>query len=521
VNKKFIIASVAALILAGTTVVGFRGWNSSDKEIDELKAKLSELQRRDKQSAVLYSVSKQMEEIAYEQKKISDEQREEAEEQTQVANEMRQRSEEERQNAIIAQNNALASERKALDAYDMAEQQRLEAEANRRTAEALSYLALGRSLGALAITQFRAGNQEIGDLLSYASYVYTDRYHGDLYYPEIYQALSQSSQSMVDWSRHSDAVYNLEFMSQSDNQLVSVSSYGEIFSHEVNGNQLKTTTLFKDKNFDFRDVTIVPNTNTIYAISRNGSLYVKSGKDVKILEMPLVRPFNLHLCKDRKTMFVIGEYNIAKLDLATNTIVGTKNMDFKLVMAARINQLLVLFDDKGRMHIVKDLKDIETRKVPVTGQVTAYVASNDSSLQAYGMKDGTIYLFDQKGNIRKLVGHRSRVSKIRIHENRLFSSSYDGTINLWITNSDKVEPITLFSSSNWILYFNFDRSKNYLWLSDQKGNLSEVLISIPLMVDRIKHKLKRDFTQTEWNYYIGEKIPYESFLSKKGKEAKQ
>ena len=179
-NKKFIIASVAALILAGTTVVGFRGWNSSDKEIDELKAKLSELQRRDKQSAVLYSVSKQMEEIAYEQKRISDEQREEAEEQTQVANEMRQRSEEERQNAIIAQNNALASERKALDAYDMAEQQRLEAEANRRTAEALSYLALGRSLGALAITQFRAGNQEIGDLLSYASYVYTDRYHGDL-----------------------------------------------------------------------------------------------------------------------------------------------------------------------------------------------------------------------------------------------------------------------------------------------------------------------------------------------------
>ena len=492
-NKKFIIASVAALILAGTTVVGFRGWNSSDKEIDELKAKLSELQRRDKQSAVLYSVSKQMEEIAYEQKKISDEQREEAEEQTQVANEMRQRSEEERQNAIIAQNNALASERKALDAYDMAEQQRLEAEANRRTAEALSYLALGRSLGALAITQFRAGNQEIGDLLSYASYVYTDRYHGDLYYPEIYQALSQSSQSMVDWSRHSDAVYNLEFMSQSDKQLVSVSS----------------------------DVTIVPNTNTIYAISRNGSLYVKSGKDVKILEMPLVRPFNLHLCKDRKTMFVIGEYNIAKLDLATNTIVGTKNMDFKLVMAARINQLLVLFDDKGRMHIVKDLKDIETRKVPVTGQVTAYVASNDSSLQAYGMKDGTIYLFDQKGNIRKLVGHRSRVSKIRIHENRLFSSSYDGTINLWITNSDKVEPITLFSSSNWILYFNFDRSKNYLWLSDQKGNLSEVLISIPLMVERIKHKLKRDFTQTEWNYYIGEKIPYESFLSEKGKEAKQ
>ena len=462
-----------------------------------------------------------MEEIAYEQKKISDEQREEAEEQTKVANEMRQRSEEERQNAIIAQNNAMASERHALDAYEMAERQREQAEANRRTAETLSYLALGRSLGALAITQFRAGNQEIGNMLSYASYVYTDRYHGDLYYPEIYQALSQASQNKIEWNRHSDAVYNLEFMPKSDNQLVSISSYGEIFSHEINGNQLKTTTLFKDKDFDFRDVTTTPNTNNIYAISRNGFLYVKSGKDVKMIEVPLVRPFKLHLCKDGKHMLLIGEYNMAEFDLTTNAIVATKDLNFKVILTARMDQQPVLFDDKGRMHIVKDLKNIETRKVPVTGQVTAFTSSNNSSLQVYGMKDGTIYLFDQVGNVRKLVGHRSRVSTIRLHENRLFSSSYDGTINLWITNTDKVEPITLFSSNNLILYFNFDRSKTYLWLSDQKGNLSEVLISIPMMVDRIKHKLKRDFTQTEWNYYIGEKIPYESFLSNKGKEAKR
>ena len=519
-DKKVIITSVAALILAGTTVVGLKGWNSSDKEIDELKAQLSDLQRRDKQSAVLQSVSKQMEEIAYEQKKISDEQREEAEEQTQVANEMRQRSEEERQNAIIAQQNAVASERKALDAYDIAEHQRMVAEDARRTAEALSYLALGRSLGALALTQFRAGNQEVGDLLSYASYLYTERYHGDMYYPEIYQALSQSSQSKNEWNRHSDAIYNLEFMPKSDDQLVSVSSYGEILYHEVNGNQLKTTTLFKDKNFDFRDVYINPNDNTIYAISRNGFLYIKNGKNVKMIEVPLVRPFKIQLCLDERYLLLIGENNLAKFDQTTHTIVATKDLDFKVVLAVSFENMPSLFDDKGRMHIVKDINKIETRKNPISGQITAF-ASNDSGLQAYGMKDGTIYLFDKNGNYRKLVGHRSRVSRIRINENRLFSSSYDGTINLWITNSDKVEPITLFTSNSWILYFNYDRSKNYLWLGDQKGNMSQVLISVPMMVERIKHKLKRDFTQTEWNYYIGEKIPYESFLSNKGKEAKR
>ena len=338
------------------------GWDSSNKEIDELKGQLADLQRQGKRSDVLSSISKQMEEIAYEQRKISDEQREEAIQQTEVANQMRQRSEEERHNAIIAQQNALASEKRALEAYELAEQQREAAEEARDTAETLSYLALGRSLGALALTQFRAGNQEIGDLLSYAAYLYTDRYNGDVYYPTIYQALSQSSHSQMEWNRHNDAVYNLEFMPNSDKQLVSVSSYGEIFYNEVNGTQLKTTPLFNNKNYDFRDVYIIPTNGSIYAISRNNFLYIKNGKDVKQLELPLVRPFKIQLCHDGKHLLLIGEYNLAELDQTTNTIVEIKNLDYKVVLASRLDNAPLLFDDKGRMHVVRSLKNIETYK---------------------------------------------------------------------------------------------------------------------------------------------------------------
>ena len=520
-NKKIIITATIGLILAGTTVFGLIGWNSSNNEIDELKAQLSDLQRQEKRSAVLRSVSKQMEDIAYEQKKISDEQREEAVEQTKVANEMRQRSEIERQNAIIAQQQALESERMAINAYDMAESQRQVAEENRRTAESLSYLALGRSLGALALTQFRAGNQEIGDLLSYASYLYTERYHGDVYYPTIYQALAQSSKSQNEWTPHYGGIPNIEFMGKSDKQLVTVSTYGEVFFHELTGNKLKTTVLFKNKNYDFRDVYVNPSNDGIYAISRNGYLFIKVGNNVNMLELPtLVKPFKLQLCHDERYLLLIGENSVAELDLNTNTVVATKDLGFKVVLTARANHCPLLFDDKGFMHTVVSLQKIDSQKIPVTGQVTAFATSNNAGLQAYGMKDGTIHLFDKKGGARRLVGHRSRVSKLKIDGNRIFSSSYDGTINLWIATSEKVEPITLITNNAWILYFTFDRSKNYLWYGDQNGNLSETLISVPMMVQRIKSKLKRDFTQNEWNYYIGEKIPYESFISK-GKEAKQ
>jgi hypothetical protein len=34
------------------------------------------------------------------------------------------------------------------------------------------------------------------------------------------------------------------------------------------------------------------------------------------------------------------------------------------------------------------------------------------------------------------------------------------------------------------------------------------------MVEQVKKKLKRDLTSEEWNYFIGQSVPFESFLMK-------
>ena len=78
--------------------------------------------------------------------------------------------------------------------------------------------------------------------------------------------------------------------------------------------------------------------------------------------------------------------------------------------------------------------------------------------------------------------------------------------------------MTLIETNNWIMHFNFDSTKNSFWMGDIKGNLTAVNISIPLMVDAIKKKLKRNMTQEEWNYFIGQNVPYETFVDTKGKE---
>lgn len=519
-SKRDITLGVIGVLLAGTTVTGLIGWSMSSRRVAELESQIEVLLKKEKQSAVDRSISAQMEEIANQQKEISDEKREEALQQTRVANELRRRSDIERQNALEAERNALASEKKALEASaiaenerQIAEHQRVQAELAKRTTDTLSYISLGRSLGSLSVNQYRVGNHDLAALLCYASYLYTNRYHGDLFYPTVFLALSLSSQSTNEWRRHSGALMDMDFSSTKKDQLVTVSNYGEIMLHVKDGEHLKTTMLFNDKNYDFRDVYIHPTTGNIYAISRTGHLFVKREKQQTIIPLEkIVHPMSISEIEE-KYLLIIGEHDIALFDISSNSVVNTRHLDCRITCVSRTEYRPLLFDNNGYMYKINTIDDIQKKKIPVPGVVTAYADSKNTKYQAYGMSDGTIFLRDNKGKNTRLVGHRSRISRVRINGYRLFSASYDGTVNLWITDSEKPEPMTLFTDRNWLMNFTFDKSKNHLWVGDQNGKLAVALISVSQLADNVKKKLKRNFTREEWNYYIGKKVPYEKFIN--------
>ena len=514
------------MLLAGLAAYGFYGWNSERQTVKELEAQIKELKLQEMRSTVDRSVSAQMEEIANEQREISDEKREEALRQTRVANEMRLRSEVERQNALEAERNAVASEKKALEASEvaenqrlMAEHQRIQAEFSKRKADTLSYIALGRSLGSISTIQAQAGNDEMANILSYASYFYTSRYGGDIYYPAILQSLMQMSKSMTSWTEHTGAIMNIEFMHGQNNRLISVSNYGEVIISERQGNRLDAKTLFNDNKYDFRDVDSEDD-GTILAVSRTGHLVAigNDHKTIKILELNGIgHPMRLHRLRDNVIM-VVGEDGLAHVDQKRMIVRSAHPLPFKVINSARKNDEIVLFDDMGMMHRVIGFDQFDSMKVPVPGKVTAYYNSREMGIEAYGMSDGTIWTVDQKGNVHKLLGHLSRISKINIIDRLLYSSSYDGSVKLWVPTNEKVEPMTLVETSNWIMHFDFDSTRKTFWMGDVKGNLTAVNISVPQMVDVIRNKIKRNLTTEEWNYYIGQDVPYENFIDTQGKE---
>ena len=239
------------LLLAVAAAMYIR--HTDEKRINELGSQISELKEQVKLSSVDRRVSKQMEQIAYGQEILAEERSKEAIRQSEIAQERTFRSEAERKKAIEAQGEAEMSAQEAKNAYQMAEQQRVEADEQRRQAEhaklvadTLNYISLGRNLGAQSYSVYQAGDTELGNMLAYASYLYTNDYGGDLFIPAVFQALTQSAGGRRNFGVHNGSV-SCTKISPKDNHLLTTSTYGEIFSHDIQGTQLHSNRLMSDR----------------------------------------------------------------------------------------------------------------------------------------------------------------------------------------------------------------------------------------------------------------------------------
>ena len=208
---------------------------------------------------------------------------------------------------------------------------------------------------------------------------------------------------------------------------------------------------------------------------------------------------------------------MVKFDVDANTlkVIKTLPLNFECRIAGNDASHVYLFGVKGGMYSVDfQLSKVTSEKLPFSQPVTTCNFNIENGDKAFGTSDGTIYYFEPSGQMHRLVGHRSRISRVKFENDLLFSTSYDGTVKFWNTSYDKIEPITVMNTNQWIGTFTVSKDKEHIWTGDQNGNLNYTTISVELMADKVLANLKRNFTQEEWEYYIGNQIPFETFINK-------
>lgn len=541
IGKNFARNVVGAILLASLVLVSILYVRVSGERHD-LQRQVRRLTTQEDNSSVVKRISEQMEEIAYQQKDIAEKQREEAVVQSDLAIRMRHQAEMER-------GLALQAEKEALESYQVAQEQRAlaidkqqQAEYASRVADTLSYIALGRSLSSLSSNQYQAGKRDLAALLAYSSWNFTSRYRGDVYLPSIFNALSESSHHATEWAVHKGGITRI-IASNDPSGMISVSRYGEIIRWTYKNGMMNHLMVFFDRNCNFSDVYLDESDN-IVAISRDGQLIVvhpngeasnmrltgeafhrilpTSGQRLLVFDKNSISTlalFNKLSAVQQQQRFLELRESVKKkkkkdkkINIAPYYVEKVRSLGFNIAGCGMRHDKIFLYGTQGEASMLQG-EEITTLSPWTNGIVTSYAYSDHFGLTALGCEDGMIHIFNRNGQkVRTLVGHRSRVSQLDFKESYLFSSSYDNTLNLWNLKNSGQDALTVRVLPSWIYCF-LNNDQEALWVGDESGTLTRVVISPDKMAEMIHAKLEREFTHDEWTYYMGSNTPYQQFIN--------
>lgn len=474
-----------------------------------LESELEEARKRAEDAVLIRSVSRQMEEIAYQQKELSDRQRRRAELQAQENYRMKLRVEEEWKRAVTAQEEAEKAYEMAESQRRLAEERRLQAEMSKRKADTLTYLTLGRSLGTTAATLFRTGNPETATLLAYASWTFVKRYGGDRFTPSVYNAMTLVSGQPYVWKYHRGGIGAVVW--KNTGAFYSVGRYGEVMEWTVGtGGKHGTRTLMSDPQRDFRDAYLADN-GLLYALSYGGEILAFSddkeeqcrtlGKRKCVSLLPMggdlwTLTSDGWLQSTDEIRFLPVEGLTCVTAFGNRLFAGTANGD--------------LMEIHGNAWYNRTTCNLH----PAT--VTAIAHDRVSGITAWGYDDGTVMLTDRKGKrLKRLVGHRSAVTGLAFTGNMLCSCSHDRTLRLWNLLEERTESVIALEAGSWLLCMALSPDGKTLLAGDAEGSIYCLSVFPDDMAGVLRKSLRRELTHREWEYYIGKGVPYETYINKK------
>lgn len=517
-TQKFILISLFLFILGGTSWFVNNLWreNQQQKATEEqLIKQLQEAKEAKNEATITRRISSQLEEIAYQQKEISDIQKQKAEQQTRIADQMRINAEFEKERAVAAQQTALEAYAQMETQKEIAEAQKKEAVQAQLKADSLAHLALARSLGSQASTQFAAGYPDLARLLCYASWKFSAQNKENLYQPEIFNALSSTSEMSKQWNIHIGSIRDIICHSEAGKDyLVTASQYGEIALWQIHpsGNVTLKKEIIADSRYDFRRLQIDAERKGLIALSYSGQiLYIDSLFHTTQIDLNLVAPIGIEYLSDA-WIVACKSGEIFKISLTNGSSVLLYKHPHAITTFAKSRQEILLGDSQGGLfRLNPDGTTLELWK-GIRQPITAIY--KDQGIFALGYENGRIIIGNlEKGTMEELVGHLSRITCLQLVNKRLFTSSYDGTVRLWNLDKDnKVGSFVVAEQKNWIYVFRIENDRNLLITGNGKGELCISSISPEVMAETIREKLSRNFTKEEWNYYIGELSEYETFM---------
>ena len=546
---KRILYGLGVLLLCG--VVGYATYQTTkarqEEQIKELTRQVNQSAEVERRANVVQRVSKQMEEIAYQQKDISDLQREEAERQTALAVELRRRAEEEQLAARAAEGRARNAAIRADSMRSRAEEMTklaLEAqrvsERDRNVMDTLSYRTLARSLGATSASQWQSGNKELARMLTNAALLFLDRYKGNPFQPEVFSSLlqvtSNTDQKLGSFNTNTKAAIRDICRIPNQEGFVAVTDYGEVFVRGDQEDDIARKNLVQNPRYNFRGVHALE--DRAYVLDVSGALLMVpySGKPLQVAQLNGSH-FN-HLLKLHGTKLLLGgRRELHIFDMERNEVIHHMGLPKPIQLLARLNgKIYIFYTDGTSVNLDEDYR-LQEMDWKVPGRVvTAAIYVPKYRYYFLGMKDGDILVKDLRMHtVGNVIGHQSEITSLQWDKDLLMSTSMDTHVYMlfmpkiqgseeyvftdhstelqeWVVPVDDMESLSENGTRSWPLCSILRNDEVLVGYSN--GAILSMNYNLRNMRRELSSQVKREFTPEEWTNYVSSTAPYQKILDK-------
>lgn len=522
--------AIVAAVSSGVTY--YECSRSYEQQLAQMTEEVKEMRKKTENATVTQRISEQMEDIAYQQKAVSDKQRERAEEQSRIADIERGKAEFERGVAQQAEVKALRAADEADRMRLMAEQQTEIAEKNllvaqeaRAQADTLFYLSVSRNLAQASLRESAGGYvTPLARLLSYASWHFSESYGGNGYKQDMYRSLMRTSGLL----KNSGGILkgNIRYLNvmndDEGDRTVVLTDYGELMFVKGDGK----VALFRPSNDNYRG--IARKGKNMYAMSGDGKVvHLTLGKaftdnnDVNIYDictLPAGIWSNLLLDDKKNQLVAISDKQIAWIDIAGKKVGQLLDVDDTPSCIGMLDGTVHLFTKTGKHFISTKQGELVPINIPgINRPVTSFCYDHRHHAMILGMDNGVVNIVDKEYNTKHtLSGHSSGVTHIGFYGPYMITSSYDKTIKYWAVNNDGNLSLQFDQTLDfWPLTFDIDPQTKTMWIGTANGFMPRFCIDMATNAEATRSQLEREFTDEEWNYYIGNAVPKVDFMKRK------